>query len=131
MKLIAEHYYECVSPPMPSFTKGKDYQVFSDEFGNLVVYPDESAKVSGPFTASVWIDGKHFRDVTDKYEADNGGMGGFSHTYKIVFIESKSGHTIGSQKVYEVTAGSKEQALDSFWASREAGYRYQIQYWES
>lgn len=128
MKLIAEHYYECVSPPMPSFTKGQDYQVFYDEFGNLVVYSDESVKTSGPVSASVWIDAKHFKDVTDKYEMGNSS---FAHVYKIVYIEVKVGQTIGRQDTFRVMAKSKREALELFEANQKSGYNYHIQYWEN
>lgn len=128
MKLIAEHYYECLSPPMPSFTKGQDYRVFSDEFGNLVVYSDESAKTSGPVSAPVWIDAKHFKDVTNKYEM---AKSVFIHEYKIFYIEVKVGQTIGRQDIFRVMAKSKRQALELFEAHQKPGYNYHIQYWES
>ncbi len=128
MKLLDGHYYECLSPPMPSFTKGKDYQVFFYEFGNLVVYSDKSAKTSAPVSAAVWIDDKHFKDVTDKYEVDNGG---FVHTYKIVYIQVKVGQRIGRQDTFEVSAGSKAEAIALFETHKIEGYNYHIQYWES
>lgn len=128
MKLENGHYYECLAPPASNFTKGKDYQVFSDEFGNLVVYPDCSVKTDSPIKASVWIDEKHFSDVTDKYEI---GITKFIPVYKIVYIKVKVGQQVGKQDTFRVAATPKEKAVALFEAHKEAGYTYHIQYWES
>lgn len=68
MKLTEGHYYECLTAPMPNFTVGKDYEVFTDEFSRLMVYPDNSVKRDAPVAATDWIDSRNFVDVTHKYK---------------------------------------------------------------
>lgn len=58
----------CLRPPMKNFTKGKDYEVFEDEFSRLVVYGDDGYKTDSPVDAKVWLTPAHFRDVTALYE---------------------------------------------------------------
>lgn len=55
----------------------------------------------------------------------------FTHTYKIVYIQAKVGQTVGRQDTFEVSAGSKDEALDLFKEQQKSGYNYHIQYWES
>lgn len=64
MEIKAGHYYECLSPPMKNFTKGKAYEVYESEFGYRVVREDSGVELD----SDVWIDSRNFKDVTDKYE---------------------------------------------------------------
>lgn len=55
----------------------------------------------------------------------------FTHTYKIVYIQAKVGQKVGRQDTFEVSAGSKDEALALFEEHKVEGYNYHIQYWES
>ena len=60
-------YYECLSPPMGKFTKGKDYEVFRDSFGRLRIHADGDEHNNTSSCAVVWVDSRNFRDVTSLY----------------------------------------------------------------
>lgn len=54
-----------------------------------------------------------------------------THEYKIAYILSKVGQKVGRQKILEVTAGSKDEALTLFESQKVEGYNYHILYWET
>lgn len=56
-------YYECLRPPTRDFTQGKDYEVFTMQFGYLAVLDDSNCERD----PEEWVKASHFRDVTSLY----------------------------------------------------------------